>query len=50
VTRRFETREEALRDACALIDKGHEVQNLVGPDEEISQKVIEAHCRRERSP
>jgi hypothetical protein len=48
---RFATRDDALREAFVLIDKGHEVHTLAGPNnEEVSRKDIEAHFQRERKP
>jgi len=49
VSKKFETRDAALREARALIDIGCEVQTLVGPnDEEILRETIEAYCRKLR--
>jgi hypothetical protein len=50
VSRRLATRDDALSEACALIDKGHEPHRLVGPDnEETSREVIEVLYRHGRT-
>jgi len=47
VSKKFETRDAALREARALIEIGCEVQTMIGPnDEEISREAIEAYCRK----